>query len=191
VDEYEIFVINTEMSNSWIKKVYEKIVLIPATPDEKDLLKKWFSLPHIRRWWHDGWSEKVYDGVSNNYQNLEIDQTFIVSLDGEYIGMAQVYSELENGTTYLNAGEQGIRFMIGETRYLNKKIGRSIVKALAVKIFESASIERIICEPEVDNWAAIITLKRSGFRDQGKVKRPGRNVMRLSLVRHLFLSKTN
>jgi hypothetical protein len=52
--------------------------------------------------------------------------------------------------------------------------------------FEDQSVDRIVAAPGRDNWPANIALKRVGFRDHGRIDRPGINAMLLTLARSVF-----
>ena len=74
-------------------------------------------------------------------------------------------------------------------KYLKQKLGRVIIGKLVEGIFRATKIERIVCEPQADNWPAIISLKRAKFRDHGRVRRANLSLVRLSLPRNLVEKK--
>ena len=139
----------------------------------------------MHRWWLDSWSDKAYQDISDIAKDLFVDSSMIIRIRDIPIGLSQVYSSSSSFETTLGFDECGIRFFIGNPVYLKQKIGRAVIKELAKEIFRRTQFERIICEPQADNWPAIITLKRAGFRDHGRVQRPNCNLVRLSLVRSL------
>ena len=154
---------------------------------DKDLvpIKNWVETPHVHRWWLDSWSDKAYQDISDIAKDLFVDSSMIIRIRDIPIGLSQVYSSLSSFETVLSFDECGIRFFIGDPTYLKQKIGTAVINELVKEIFQKTQFERIICEPQADNWPAIITLKRAGFRDHGRVKRPNFNLVRLSLVRSL------
>ena len=154
---------------------------------DKDLapIKNWVETPHVRRWWSDSWSDRAYQDISDIAVDLFVDSSMIIRIRDIPIGLSQVYSSLSSFETVLGFDECGIRFFIGDPRYLKQKLGTAVINELVKEIFQKTQLERIICEPQADNWPAIITLKRAGFRDHGRVQRPNCNLVRLSLVRSL------
>lgn len=166
--------------------VQKKILSRPITVAECDLFQKWVGLPHIRRWWLDEWSEKAYEDMKSEQDFAKANGTFLQIIDEDFIGVCQIYSNLNGEHKYLALDDCGIRFFIGETKLLHKKIGKVLISTLAGHLFRKTQTQRIICEPQADNWPAIITLKRAGFRDRGRVKRPGRDLVQLTLRATLY-----
>ena len=154
---------------------------------DKDLvpLKNWVETSHVRRWWSDSWSDKAYQDIRDITKDIFVDSSMIIRIRDIPIGLSQVYSSSSSFETALGFDECGIRFFIGNPAYLKQRIGRAVIIELAKEIFRRTQFERIICEPQADNWPVIITLKRAGFRDHGRVQRPNCNLVRLSLVRSL------
>ena len=159
----------------------KKILSKPIAIAERELFQKWVEQPHIRRWWLDEWSEKAYDDMKSDQDLSMGNGTFLQIIEEDCIGVCQIYSNFKGENQYLSFGDCGIRFFIGETKFLNKKLGKLLISSFVGHLFEITQVQRVVCEPQADNWPAIITLKRAGFRDQGRVKRPGRNLVQLTL----------
>ena len=164
---------------------HENITFFKVSDKDLALIKNWVETPHVQRWWPDSWSDKAYRDISDIAKDIFVDNSMIVRVGDTPIGLSQVYSSLSSLETVLGFDECGIRFFIGDPAYLKQRIGRAVIKELVKEIFQRTQFERIICEPQADNWPAIITLKRAGFRDHGRVQRPNCNLVRLSLVRSL------
>ena len=164
---------------------HENITFFKASDKDLAPIKNWVETPHVQRWWPDSWSDKAYRDISDIAKGIFVDNSMIIRVGDTPIGLSQVYSSLSSLETVLGFDECGIRFFIGDPAYLKQRIGRAVIKELVKEIFQRTQFERIICEPQADNWPAIITLKRAGFRDHGRVQRPNCNLVRLSLVRGL------
>ena len=82
--------------------------------------------------------------------------------------------------------DSGLRYFIGEKEYLNRNLGSLAVKKAITVVFENKLTERIVSEPQADNWPAIISLQRAGFRNRGRIKRTGFNLVQLTFSRHLL-----
>ena len=78
-----------------------------------------------------------------------------------------------------------------EKKFLNKNLGSAAVYAMVESLFEEQKIERIIAEPQADNWSAIISLQRARFRRRGRINRPGFNLVQLTFVRNFLIKKNN
>ena len=154
-----------------------------------ELVKAWLAKPHVGRWWTDSWSEEIFQDTAHGKNESFIHGSTIICIDDVPIGLSQMYFSSSSPETRLSCGECGLRFFIGDTEYLKQKLGRVIISKLVEGIFRATKIERIVCEPQADNWPAIISLKRAKFRDHGRVLRANFSLVRLSLPRNLVEKK--
>ena len=173
-----------------ISECKEKNITFSGMSNEYiELVKAWVAKPHVRRWWIDGWSEEAFQDTAYGKNELFIYGSMMICIDDVPIGLSQIYFSSPSSETSLSCGECGLRFFIGDTKYLKKKLGRVIIGKLVEGIFRATKIERIVCEPQADNWPAIISLKRAKFRDHGRVRRANLSLVRLSLPRNLVEKK--
>ena len=154
-----------------------------------ELVKVWLAKPHVCRWWTDSWSKEIFQDTSYEKNESFIHGSTIICVDDVPIGLSQIYFSSFSSETSLSCDECGLRFFIGDSEYLKQKLGRVIISKLVEGIFRATKIERIVCEPQADNWPAIISLKRAKFRDHGRVRRANRSLVRLSLPRNLVEKK--
>ena len=167
----------------------ENITFTEMTNEYIELVEAWVVKPHIRRWWIDGWSEEAFQDTAYGKNESFIRGSMMICIDNVPIGISQMYFRTPSLETILSCGECGLRFFIGDTKYLKQKLGRVIIGKLVEGIFHAIKVERIVCEPQADNWPAIISLKRAKFRDHGRVRRANLSLVRLSLPRNLVEKK--
>ena len=165
------------------------IAFAEMSNEYKELVKAWVAKPHVRRWWIDSWSKEIFEDTACEKNEPFIHGSMIICMDDVPIGLFQMYFSSPSPETSISCGECGLRFFIGDTEYLKQKLGGVIIGQLVEGIFCATKIERIVCEPQADNWPAIISLKRAKFRDHGRVRRANLSLVRLSLPRNLVEKK--
>ena len=165
-----------------------RINLKPIEIDDLRLIKKWEMEPHIKRWWRKEWSVKTDPELKVGEGILSSKKSSIIEVGRQKIGFIHVYSVPEIQSKSINSCDVGIRFFIGKKEFLNQNLGSAAVYRMVKSLFEEQAIERIIAEPQADNWSAIISLQRAKFRSRGRINRPGFNLLQLTFSRN-FLSK--
>ncbi|MDA0342089.1 MAG: GNAT family N-acetyltransferase, partial [Proteobacteria bacterium] len=162
------------------------------TATDLALLRSWLEAPHVRRWWRSDWTDPILQGIENGTAVPEGTDACIVEVDGRPMGYIHGYWAGRDPGRFWQAIEgvtdatRGIDFLIGEADLVNRKLGRGMIRAFVVRQFEDQSVDRIVAAPGRDNWPANIALKRVGFRDRGRIDRPGVNAMLLTLARAVF-----
>jgi RimJ/RimL family protein N-acetyltransferase len=168
----------------------ENINLKAAQVNELNLVEKWLDVVHVKRWWNKEWASDIINTVyrfrdDGDYSSV----VYIIASAGQNIGLVHVYSSLKVKPDCIDAKELYLRYLIGEKDYLNRNLGSSAIKSVIVEIFKNKENDRIISEPQADNWPAIISLQRAGFRNRGRVSRPGFNLVQLTFSRSLLSKK--
>jgi len=164
------------------------------TAMDLELLRAWLEVPHVRRWWQTDWTDPILQGFENGVAVPEEMDACIFEVDGHPVGYIHGYWAVRDPSRFWQAIEgvtnatRGIDFLIGEADLVNRKLGRVMIRAFVVRQFEDQSVDRIVAAPGRDNWSANIALKRVGFRDRGRIDRPGVNAMLLTLARAVFKS---
>jgi RimJ/RimL family protein N-acetyltransferase len=165
-----------------------------VNPADAGLLRAWLEQPHIRRWWRPERSELMSRALDRPERSTEAPDACLALLDERPIGYIAGYRALSEPSGFwdevenVTASTRAIEFLIGETDLVNRKLGRAMIRAFVVRQFEDPSVDRIVADPARDNWPANIALKRVGFRDRGRIDRPGVNAMLLTLARGVFKS---
>ncbi|MCL2721400.1 MAG: GNAT family N-acetyltransferase [Treponema sp.] len=150
-----------------------EIILKPLTNEDINQFCKWLDKDFIYKWFcPDGEEEKEawlneVNNVNGKYNHMK---HFIVNCNDKKIGFClymdchfeQEYSQEVYGKTFDKNCAYEIGFCIGEEEYLNKRIGKIILKKLEEKIFEIGGKE-ILADPDEQNIISIKTLLSNGF----------------------------
>lgn len=144
----------------------ESLIKLRVLKDEDmGLFKKWLYTTHVAKWYHEplDWIDEV---EKRNSEFIWLHH-YIVEYEGKPIGFCQYYEyynscETWHGDIEVN-GTYSIDYMIGESNYLGKGLGKQIIKALILKIEHHNNAERIIVQPEKENKASCGVLLSCGF----------------------------
>jgi len=150
-----------------------EIILKPLTNDDTDLFENWINKEYIYKWFcPDGETEKNawLDEVKNRDNKYNHYKHFIINYNGIKIGYCiyfDCYFEPEySQEIYSKIFEENyayeIGFCIGEEEYLNKGIGKIIIKKLEEKIIEIGGKE-ILADPDEQNITSVKALLYNGF----------------------------
>jgi len=161
-----------------------EIILRPARATDEGTIRRWFVAPHVARW-----SLPVFPTVVDTLDNTLEDPDSglrIAEMDGRLIGCVHIYKAFGDpnweAVEEVTEKTRAIDFLLGETDMTNKKIGQRMLRMIAEYIFSNPEIDRIVACPHSDNWAAIIALKRIGFREKGRHPDPSLNAMYLTVT---------
>ena len=165
----------------------DNIKLQIAEISKLDRIEKWLLAAHVKRWWFKEWADSIFDGFNQSgVIPGKSSMVYIVTFRKKEVGLVHIYPSIAGETSGQTNVESGLRYLIGEKEYLNQNLGSLAVKKAIRVVFENKEIERIVSEPQADNWPAIISLQRAGFRNRGRIKRPGFNLVQLTFSRHLL-----
>lgn len=135
--------------------------------EESDIsiFKQWLYREHVAKWYKkpDDW----LDEIAKRDKEYCWVKHFIVETEGIPIGFCQYYDyALGEETWHGNMGVQdtySIDYMIGESDYLGRGLGTSIVLNLVNEIRNNTTAKKIIVQPETENLASRNTLLSAGF----------------------------
>ena len=142
-----------------------KLKLRILEDNDVTLFKKWVYQDYIAKWYEHplDW----IDEIENRQGKFNWIHHFIVRNDEKDIGFCQFYAYKKGGENWHGQieleGTYSIDYMIGERDFLNKGLGKEIIKLLIKKIGAMPDAERIIAQPEPDNKASCGTLISAGF----------------------------
>jgi aminoglycoside 6'-N-acetyltransferase len=165
------------------------ITFRPLVGADLGLLRSWLDAPHVRRWWRTGRTDPVIAAVE---AEDPMDGVCIAEADGVPIGYIRSYAAaahpdgLWDGIENVTDATKALEFLIGDPERTNRQLGRAMIRGLVIRLFGDPAVDRIVADPDRDNWPANIALKRVGFRDRGRLDRPGANAMLLTLARSVF-----
>jgi RimJ/RimL family protein N-acetyltransferase len=164
----------------------------PLRAVDLPLVRGWLAAPHVRRWWQEHWTDALFDGIERGEAAPGDTDPFVVDLDGRPVGYVHATWALRDpsgfwtGIEGVTEAPRGIDFLIGDVGLVNRKLSRAMLRAFVSTLFEDPAVDRIVADPQRNNWPANIVLKRVGFRDRGRIDRPGVNAMLLTLARGVF-----
>ena len=145
------------------------IALRHLTDEDVNLFLKWLDKEYIYKWMcpkgeahRQDWLNEINDR-NGKYSFIK---HFIVYFNDVKIGFCQYldcfYAQEYYGTVVEKGSTYGIGYLIGEEAYLNKGIGKVIIKMLEEKIIQIGGKE-IIADPLPENTVSIKTLLSNGF----------------------------
>ena len=145
------------------------IGLRPLTDEDVNLFLGWLDKEYVYKWMCPKGEEHRQDWLNEiNDRNGKYSfiKHFIVYFDDVKIGFCQYldcfYAPEYYGATLEKSFAYGIGYLIGEEKYLNKGIGKIIIKMLEEKIIEIGGKE-IVADPSPENTASVKTLLSNGF----------------------------
>ena len=148
-----------------------EIILKPLTDDDVGIFSKWLDKEYICKWFcpegnEDANKEAWLNEVNNRNGKYSFIKHFIVYHNNTKIGFCQYldcyFLQEYYGIITEKQSTYGIGFLVGEEEYLNKGIGKIIVKKLEEKIIEIGGKE-IFADPAEENILSIKTLLNNGF----------------------------
>lgn len=137
-----------------------------------DLMHRWLSAPHVRRWWYDEGTSRpeIEEAYLPLIEGRDAAKPFVILHEDKPIGYIQYYPiSAENDEAYASLvdvkNSAGVDLFIGEAEYLHRDLGRHIIQNfLSEHIFSDPEIEVCIIGPEPKNAAAIRAYEKAGFR---------------------------
>ena len=134
------------------------VVLRPAGEHDIAPLSVIRSAPEVRRWWGE---EDDYPAAIAE----EIDNTFVVELDGRVVGAIQTYEEKD--PMYRHAGMD----IYLDPSVHGNGVGTDAVRTMARHLIETEGHHRLVIDPAAANEAAIRAYEKVGFRRVGILRR--------------------
>lgn len=145
------------------------VTIRPLTRDDFASLQRWFTAPHVRRWWPDepttlaGIEREYGPSVDGEVRN----QVCTIELDGEPIGIIQCYRHADHPLWDNAVGipaAAGIDYLIGEADQVGKGLGTAAIVAFTGHVFASyPDVDLIVSTPQGDNPASRRVLEKAGF----------------------------
>lgn len=136
------------------------------------LVESWLNKDHVKRWYEipnlgvtiDDWITEIKER-NGQYKWLT---HLIVMWQGSPIGLCQYYkcvdSKDEDFGTLSLTGSYGIDYLIGETEYIGKGLGKRMITVLVDKIFSFQDSQIVTADIDKDNKASEKALLSCGFR---------------------------
>lgn len=129
------------------------------------LMQKWLHQDYVEKWYDD--PEDWLDEIRKRHNEFRFIHHYIAMYDEKSIGFAQYYKCEAIREDWYNMidldGVYSIDYMIGEQAYLNKGLGKEIVKQLTKQIFQFADSKVIVVQPDNKNIASCKALEANGY----------------------------
>jgi RimJ/RimL family protein N-acetyltransferase len=148
------------MADVWL----ENIILEPFLDLDIGIMEKWFQKEYIKKWY--GNTNEWIVELENRNGEYNFIKHFMVKHQNHKIGFCQYYDcyYAQEGWYKIDLPKNtySIDYLIGEEEYLNKGIGKEIIKQLIDKI-KLENGKEIIVHPELENEKSCKALVGNGF----------------------------
>jgi aminoglycoside 6'-N-acetyltransferase len=138
----------------------EHVVLRPLRVEDAQRLAELAADPDVALWWPNLTEAEVVDKARGRGDS----KGFAVLHDGDLIGLAQYYEELD--PEYRRAG---IDLFIAAP-YQDRGLGTDTVRTMARHLINDRSHHRLVIDPRADNERAIRCYEKVGFRRVGVMR---------------------
>lgn len=150
--------------------------LAQAEGADLNLVHRWMNEPHVASYWDQAWTRTRW----SRYLVAQLAGTYSRPLIIEHQGMAVAYVELYRAardivSAYYPADpfDVGSHMAIGERAYTGRSLGPHLQRSLIDAIFVADPLcRRVVCEPDVRNYAARRKNDKAGLRLLGEVDLP-------------------
>ncbi len=143
------------------------------------LLLKWLEAPHVKKWWdqdvtytmdlvHEKFGKHIH-GIALSKNSNHKTYAYVICLDEEMIGYIQAYNahdfaqENHLDLSAISGVVCGVDLFIGESSFLNKGLGASILNEFANQIL-APHFDWCLIDPAKDNLTAIKAFTKAGFK---------------------------
>jgi len=152
----------------------DQVILKPLLKEDIPLFSKWLNKGYIYKWFcpnGEEYRQAWMDEVINRNNKYNFMKHFIITCHDKKIGFClcmdcyfeqEYISEHYGVTVDEKETVYEIGYLIGEEEYLNKGLGRIIVRKLEEKIIEIGG-KKILADPDEKNIPSIKTLLSNGF----------------------------
>jgi aminoglycoside 6'-N-acetyltransferase len=140
--------------------------------DDLALLSLWFSQPHVEPWWREGYDlESVERRYGPAVDGTDPTQLFIVEIDGEPFGFAQLYL-LDDNPAWKKAlapagnvdNSAGIDYLIGDEAAIGQGLGPRVIESLTATAWECyPHVLQVVASVQQGNRRSWRALEKAGF----------------------------
>lgn len=141
------------------------LTLRPILDSDLQLLESWLNKEYILKWYHD--ADEWLSEIKQRHGDFSFLHHFIVLKEDKPIGFCQYYDCFDAQEEWYDVDERNTMFsmdyLIGEEEYLQKGLGKEIVKMLVNKIRGNLPNVKIVVQPDNDNTASCKSLLSNKF----------------------------
>lgn len=134
---------------------------------DESTFRRWLAAPHVSPWYErpEDWISEV---AGRHGEFSFIRHLIAESPDGEPIGFCQYYNvaaaDEECFRSFPREGTYSIDYLIGESRFLGRGIGKEIVRVLSERVLSLPDARLIVVQPDEENTPSRKTLESLGYR---------------------------
>jgi RimJ/RimL family protein N-acetyltransferase len=147
----------------------------PLAESDYPLLLEWLKAPHMHEHWNPVQSIEDVQSQFNGKICNDLQQAYIVSLDGKKFAYIQNYRASKvGGGWWPNEADTtvGIDQFIGDASFLDRGVGTRMVCAFSDWLLTFSDNKKIITDPAISNLRAIRCYQKAGFRELGEIDTP-------------------
>ena len=154
--------------NNYINNLSISFRKLQNRKSDYEKLYNWCQNKYVYEWFEQ--RKLSYDEIKNKYKlklNNNIQKLYIIKSNNKDIGLVQIYKyekelKIKKLNKYKNIYEYDL--FIGEKDYLNKGLGREIIKQINNLIYKKYNADSIILRPFKRNIRAVKCYEESGFK---------------------------
>lgn len=148
----------------------------PLARPDFPLLSRWFTEPHVDRWWNEGSSlERIEAKYGRRVDGLDKTAMWIIGVDGRPAGLAQHYRHddyPEHDAAVGIPDAVGIDYLLAEG-FAGRGLGPPVLAALARFVLGlTPEAKYCVATPAQENRPSWVALDRAGFRRLGPCQPP-------------------
>ncbi|TCC05146.1 GNAT family N-acetyltransferase [Kribbella soli] len=155
--------------------------LRPAGPSDAPRIALWMSQPHIRRWWHQGWSVERWAQEIEQQAAGEHSTPYVVAADGEEFAYVELYRVRHDRLAeYYAYGEEdwGVHVAIGDVARVGQGLGRQVLRWLADEVLRTEpDCSQVVAEPDIENTPSVRAFAAAGFVQHGELQLPEKTAL--------------
>jgi aminoglycoside 6'-N-acetyltransferase len=149
----------------------------PLRRDDYPLLVRWFSQPHVDRWWNaDSSLEAIEAKYGPRVDGLDATSMWVIEVGGREAGLAQHYRHEDHPEHDSAVGipdAVGIDYLLGE-EFAGRGLGPTVLEQLANFVLSITPGARCcVATPAQANRPSWTALERAGFRRHSACQPPG------------------
>jgi lysine N-acyltransferase len=150
--------------------------LRPAVPSDAARIALWMTQPHVRRWWHQGWSVERWAQEISRQAAGEHSRPCLVTLDAEEFAYVELYRVRHDRLAqYYSYDDEdwGVHVAIGDGTRVGKGLGRQLLREVAVTLLRAEpACTRVVAEPDIENTPSVRAFAAAGFVQHGQLQLP-------------------
>lgn len=155
--------------------------LRPAGPSDAPRIALWMSQPHIRRWWHQGWSVERWAQEIEQQAAGEHSTPYVVAADAEELAYVELYrvrhDRLAEYYAY-GSEDRGVHVAIGEVARIGRGLGRELLRWLAGEVLRAEpACSQVVAEPDIENTPSVRAFAAAGFVQHGELQLPEKTAL--------------